>query len=545
MTCLLYIERQLDRVRGQEVSAHTQECDRCRTLLRALERESRLLTRAMLEEEEALPARIAEFHEKARRSLQWIWGVFFGLAATGVYALYTGYIQPWQQQLEQAGFGGTSLVSLLIFQGAFWKGWQSMITLLEVLALVTLGGLCAAFFRRRIRRGSALALVLAGFCTALALPASAGATEYRNGQTAEVRTDEKIKGDVYLSGERIRIEGTVDGDVFAAGKDIDIDGHVTGDVITGCRSMRVRGQIDGNIRSAGNSVSITGNVGKNVTWFGDSVTVDSAGKVGGGITMFGGTLTIDGHVERDLMFFGDEVNVNSIVGGGITEKGNLLNISAGGQVGGPIYFEGEKQADVSSQAKLASPVQFKQAEHKRNYRDGGYYVWQVIWMASYVLFGLVLFSLMPKFSQEAVASAEKYGAAAGLGVLVGFGVPIAGLIACFTVVGLFLGLATLFLWLAALYFGLIVVGAVVGQWVLGRVDELWPLIGRMVVGVLIVRLCTMIPHIGVWIKLGVVLWGLGGISLALFRRIQPASPSYAVGRAPVSPSAPVGGMQPA
>src|SRR5207247_1238338 len=120
--------------RGLEVSAHTQECDTCRTLLRALERESRLLTRAMLEENEPLPSRLAQFQERARKSMQWIWGLVFGLAATGAYALYTGYVLPWEQQLEQAGFGGSNLLSLLIFQGAMWKGWQSMITLLEVLA---------------------------------------------------------------------------------------------------------------------------------------------------------------------------------------------------------------------------------------------------------------------------------------------------------------------------------------------------------------------------------------------------------------------------
>jgi len=67
MTLLLYIERQLDRARGLEVSAHTQECDTCRTLLRALERESRLLTRAMLEEDEPLPSRLAQFQERARK----------------------------------------------------------------------------------------------------------------------------------------------------------------------------------------------------------------------------------------------------------------------------------------------------------------------------------------------------------------------------------------------------------------------------------------------------------------------------------------------
>src|SRR5215472_14618811 len=192
MTCLLYLERQLDRARGLEVSAHTQECERCRTSLRALERESRLLTRAMLEEDEPLPSRLAQFQEKARQSMQWIWGLTSGLAATGVYALYTGYIQPWQQQLEQAGFSGTNLLGLLIFQSPFWKGWQPMITLLEILALATLGGLGVMFLRRRIRRGSALALLFASLCGALMLPAQASATELRKGDRVSVAKDEVI-----------------------------------------------------------------------------------------------------------------------------------------------------------------------------------------------------------------------------------------------------------------------------------------------------------------------------------------------------------------
>ncbi|HYW97498.1 MAG TPA: hypothetical protein VE822_00175, partial [Candidatus Elarobacter sp.] len=196
MTLLLYIERQLDRVRGLEVSAHTQECDTCRTLLRALERESRLLTRAMLEEDEPLPSRLAQFQERARKSMQWIWGLVLGLAATGAYALYTTYVVPWELKLEEAGFGGSNLLSLLIFQGAMWKGWQSMITLLEVLAMVTLAGLGAMFFRRRIRRGSALALVFAGLCTVLAMPTGASATEFRHEERLTIAKDEVIHTDL-------------------------------------------------------------------------------------------------------------------------------------------------------------------------------------------------------------------------------------------------------------------------------------------------------------------------------------------------------------
>jgi len=426
-----------------------------------------------------------------------------------------------------------------------WKGWQSMVTFLEVLAMLTLAGLGAMFFRRRIRRGSALALVFAGFCTLLALPMGASATEKRSGQNPTVGKEETIKGNIYLAGDRVRVEGTVDGDVFAAGKDIDIDGHVTGDVISAGRFLRIRGTVDGNVRSAGNTAVISGTVGKNMMWFGDSTTVDGAGKVGGSVTMFGGTLSIDGHLGRDILFYGDEVNVNGDVGGGIRQKGHTMIIGSGAQVDGPIHFDGDRPAIVSPGAKLASPVEFKQMEKKQSYREGHYYVWQVIWAAAFILFGLVLFALMPNFSQDAVKSAEHYGASAGLGVLVLCGVPIAACIACVTVVGLFIGISAFFLWYASLYFAQVIVGAVIGQWLMGRTSELWPLIGRMTVGLVILRLGTTIPHLGGWVKLAAILWGIGAISLALYRRFQPViAPS--VPSAPYSPPMPpnttVGGV---
>jgi cytoskeletal protein CcmA (bactofilin family) len=548
MTCLLYIERQLDRVRGQEVSAHTQECDTCRTLLRALERESRLLTRAMLEEEEPLPSRLAQFQERARKSMQWIWGLVFGLAATGAYALYTGYIQPWQQQLEQAGFGGSNLLGLLIFQGAFWKGWQSMITLLEVLAMVTLAGLGAIFFRRRIRRGSALALVFAGFCTLLALPAPAAATEFRKGDNVEVSKSETIKGDLYITCGRGHVDGTIDGDLYFFGQSLDVNGHVTGDVIAFSQSARINGEVDGNVRTFNNNLTITGTVGRNVTAFNQSLNIDSSAKIGRSLTSFVESLSVDGSVGRDALLFFAHANLAGKIDGEIRARGDSLVISSTAVIGGPVKYKGNKQAVVSPSAKLASPVEFTQLEKRHDYRQGSYYVWQVIWAAAFILFGLVLFALMPKFAEDAVKSAEQYGAAAGLGVLVLFGVPIAAVIACITVVGLFIGISTLFLWYASLYFAQVIVGAVVGQWLMGRTSELWPLIGRMAVGLVIVRLCTTIPHVGGWVKFAAMLWGMGAISLAVYRRFQPVI-APGVPSAPFTPPMPpnttVGGTMPA
>src|SRR5260221_7939069 len=548
MTLLLYAERQLDREAAQGVSLHTQTCTRCLTLLRALDRESRLLTRSMLEQDEALPARLAEFHEKVKRNMQWIWGVVFGLAVLGVYALYTGYIQPWELQFEQAGFGSTNLLNLVVFQGAFWKGWQSMFSLFEVLALASMAGFGLFAFRRYLRRGSALAVLFAGFGVMMAVATPASATEFRKGDNVNVKKDEVIKGDIFLTGEHIRIDGEVDGDVYAFAHQVDVSGHINGDLICFAQAVRVSGVIDGNLRSGANNITLMGTVERNVTVWNETFNLDASGKIGRSLTAGGETLTLDGKIGRDFLGFADSTTISGFIGGSVQERGKSLSIVSGAEIDGKTAFKGHQAPNVASDAKLASPLVFTQIEQRREERSGGYYFWQVIWAAAYVLFGLVLFSLMPKFSLEATANTENLGASAGLGILVGAGFPIGALLACITVVGLFVGISGFFLWYASLYFAQIIVGAAVGQWIMGRTTEFWPAIGRMILGLLLLRVIMIFPYIGMWVKIAVVIWGEGAISLALYRRLQPTlapnvpSPPMAPLGSPLPPNTTVGGI---
>jgi cytoskeletal protein CcmA (bactofilin family)/anti-sigma factor RsiW len=550
MTGMLYVEGQLDRQRAQQVSAHAQDCPSCRTLMRALERESRLLTRAMLEEDEPLPARLAAFQQSARKSMQWIWGAVIGLAATGAYALYTGYVEPMQQRFEQAGFGGSSVLNLMIFQGAFWKGWQSMLTLLEVLALLMIAGSAVIFLRRRMRRSSVFAMMVAGICAAASMSSPAKATEFRNlGDTVEIGKDETIKGDLFAHGHHVKIEGTVDGDLYVFCQGANIEGHVTGDVIAFAQILRVTGKVDGNIRSFTNTTLVSGNVAKNLLTFAETITIDPAGKVGGSLTTFVNTLTIDGAVGRDVLAFVNATTISGTLGGGLQAQGNTLRFNSGAQVNGPVKFKGNKPPDVSSGAKLALPVAFTQLEHHSRYQDSGFYVWHVIWTAAVILFGLVLFNLLPTFARATVDSAERYGASLGLGVLVFFGVPIAAFIACITVVGLMIGISTFILWMTAIFCAQIVVGTIVGQRLMGHTRETWQLIGRMVVGVIVVRVVEMIPFLGGWVKFAVLLWGMGAISLAIYRHFNPphvaAVPVSPVMPPPLPPNTTIGSPQPA
>jgi cytoskeletal protein CcmA (bactofilin family) len=519
----MYVERQLDREAAQEVSLHTQTCTRCLTLLRALDRESRLLTRSMLEPDEALPARLAEFHEQAKRSMRWIWGVVFALTALGIYEFYTEYVAGVQEQFTKAGFDSSNLLSLMVFQGALWKGWQSMFTLVELVALASAAAFGVFAIRKYLRRGTALAVMFAslGLLAAVVAPAPASAAEFRKNDTVTVGKEETVKTDLYAMGDRIRIEGTVDGDLFSFGTTVEVSGHVTGDVICFCQNLRISGQVDGNLRAMSNNITLTGAIDKSASTFTESMTIDPNGKIARNLTSFTKTLTLDGTLGRDLLTMFSKGTINGSIGGALRAKGENLTINNSASIGGPAKFEGDNPADVSSGAKLASPLEYKKMEHKAHQRGSGFSVWTIIWAAAYILFGLVLLSLLPTFSREASSNVENVGASFGLGVLVVFAVPIAAVIACITVVGLFVGLATLFLWYGSLYFAQIVVGATVGQWILGRVADFWGLIGRMVVGIVILRLAMAVPFLGMWIKFAVVIWGMGALSLAVYRRLQP------------------------
>ncbi|HET9803486.1 MAG TPA: hypothetical protein VFP96_09625 [Candidatus Acidoferrum sp.] len=525
MAILLYLEGQLERARALEVSAHTQECGSCRVLLRALERESRLLTRAMLEEDEPLPARLASFQQAAKRSMQWIWMVTFGLAATGVYALYTSYIEPVQSRLQDAGFGGTNLLGLLIFQGAFWKGWQSMVSLVEILALVIIGGSALLLFRRWFRRSTLAALLVTGMCSALLIPGSAMALESRKGETIEITKTETIKGDLFLTGHRIVIDGTVDGDVYALGQDIEVNGHITGDLLTGAQSVRVPGQIDGNIRAFANNLTIPGTVGRNVMSWSQTFTLDGNGSIGRSVLTFCQTVGLEGKVGSDVTSFDQTLRVTGTVGGGIETKGELLTITRTAEVTGPVKFEGESEPRVDSGAKLhAGNVEFtKHSAKERSENRKSYLLHRLLWTSSFILYGLVLIWLMPKFAGDTVTSAENIGGSLGLGVLVGISLPFAAGLICFTFVGIPLGVLGVILWLVMIFSAQIVFGGLIGRWILGRTEDVWGRVGRMALGMAIIGVVVPIVHevptFEFLFKLVIMAWGFGAIALTMYKRI--------------------------
>ena len=137
MTVLLHLDGQLDAEQEREFSEHFSSCAACRNLLNVLQRENIWLRQALTVDEEPLPARLRTAPGQAGTGFPWGWAVGLGVAATGIYTLWSGMIDPWLTQASDAGFNQGNVLTMLFFSGAFWGGWNAMQTMIEFLSMAT------------------------------------------------------------------------------------------------------------------------------------------------------------------------------------------------------------------------------------------------------------------------------------------------------------------------------------------------------------------------------------------------------------------------
>jgi cytoskeletal protein CcmA (bactofilin family) len=547
ITCLQYLEGLLDRPTARELSAHTDQCSDCRELMHALERETRLLSNALREQEEAVPAHLLA--GPVRDKTPWAWVVSFGMAAAGVYWLWTAFIDPAMAQASEAGFGGTDLLTMLFFHSALWKGWDSMWSLIQGVALVSLGVIGFFLLRRSLRKFNTFAMVMTALLVALGIPVGASAAEvHRNEAHYVLPADATVKNDLIVFGDSVQIDGTVEGDVVAFGRSITVNGHVTGDVISFGSVLQISGTVDGNVRSFANQFSLHGKIGKNITAFSGTMLADAQSQVGWSVTMFAGDASLDGRIERDILGFFGHLEINGFVGGNIEARANeSFTIGAHAHTLGTIKYKGTNQPVISKGSQLASSVETTIEVHKVDWYAGINYWHKLLYWGAGFVFGLVMLLIAPGFFTETVQNVERFGVSLGVGALTIFAVFIVAVLVCFTVVGLGVGVASLFLWVIALYSAHLFVATWLGRKIVGQKAfvgvvagaRTWPahnkgaLIGQFALGLLLIDAIRMIPYIGICVAILVQIWGFGALALTIYRHIHPG-PSASLAPVPAS-----------
>lgn len=521
MTGLLYLEQQLDDAHAKSIMEHANGCASCRELLRVLKNESVWLREAITTDEEPIPARMLGAPERTKSP--WGWFAALGFGAAGAYTLWSGLVQPWMSQASDIGFTQGNLMTVLFFSGAFWSGWSDVGSIVEFMAMVTLGAVAAWALRRFFRRqttGVAAVMGLLGLAIVL-VPQPANAAETVHGNPSyTLPAGQEINTDLFVAGDRILIDGNVDGDLVVWAHEVEVNGHIKGDIIAFTQELRMNGTVDGNVRAFAQATVLNGQVGKNLTGFVQAVEVDEKSNIGGSATLFSQDAQLNGPVKGDLLAMVGRLAIDGPIGGNVRVRGDELTIGSSAQIAGRTQYEGPKQPDVMAGAKLASPLEVTMAKATPEYSTWRYYWHQTLrWGAAFLL-GLVMFLLAPGAFLDAANSANRVGLSMGIGLLLLVGLPVAAFIACITIVGLGLGIVTLLIYLVAVYLSQIFVGEWVGEKLLGSGIGVGPVLARLALGLAMLRVIRVIPFVGPLSMWVVIIWGLGAYALTIHKRMR-------------------------
>ncbi len=82
-------------------------------------------------------------------------------------------------------------------------------------------------------------------------------SNYITGHTAYVSLNEVINKNLFLSGDRITIDGTINGDVYAFAKTVVINGRVNGDIYASGGTVSIGGYVRDSVVIAAQNVSLS------------------------------------------------------------------------------------------------------------------------------------------------------------------------------------------------------------------------------------------------------------------------------------------------
>jgi len=354
-------------------------------------------------------------------------------------------------------------------------------------------------------------LALLAFLVFMLVPAVPAAAATIRGDD-EVRIDKDISDDVYVFGGNLDISGDISGDLVAAGGNITVTGRVDGNIMATGGQITVNGPVTGTVRAGGGSIIINGRVGRDVLAGAGTLTLGPDSVVAGDLIAGVGLLRVDGVIGDDVRGDLGSADFAGEVGGDIRISVDTLTVLDSARVGGDIVYRSDRDADISTGAEVQGEIERKPAVKPAKpspFLRLFYWLWSLIGM---ILTALAITWLFPDtFKSTKRALTEKTGATIGLGAVTLVLTPFAALLLIIFTIGLALPIALIALavYTAAIYLGQIYAAAAIGNTLLKRENGLGAVLGVIGFGIL-----RLIPYLGGFVTLILIIVGLGAMSLA-------------------------------
>ena len=360
----------------------------------------------------------------------------------------------------------------------------------------------------RLLKAAAASVVLLAILSGVAIAQGAATDKLRTGDTVTVAAGETVPNDLYAFAGTVQIDGTVDGDLVASGGLVEVTGTVTGDVLAAGGRITINGTVGGDTRVAGGTITVGGAIKEDLAATGGQLTVTSSGTVGEDLIAGTGQLTIDGAVTGDVLARTGTYTKGGTVGG--TE-----DVTITGRDDQPPQ-PGEPGAAPSPTQQVIDAVRH---------------------FLVVVLVGALLIWLAPRaYAAMKTTLRERPVPTAGWGIIafIGFFVLLIVVLLAMILLAIAFGIlgfpdligldilggtvailgASLAFAIVAGYLADALVGVALASLVLrGESSSRWRELAVLAVGAAVVVILSSLPVVGPWVKLVVILLGLGAVFL--------------------------------
>lgn len=421
--------------------------------------------------------------------------------------------------------------------------------------------------------------LLALFTLTFASPALA--FDGRGGDKITIKKDEVIKDDLYVTANEFVLDGKIEGDLIVFGETITINGTVEGDLIAAGQVVIINGTVTDDARIAGAALQLGENavIGSDLLAGSASLETKKGSVVKGEIVFGSAQALLDGDATGDVLGGTGGLELNGSFGGNVeayvdmtedtkssppmsTYMNNIpisipniqpgLTIGDGAKIKGNLKYTSTYDLPipgdvVDGKVTRTAPEINPQAQYippTPAEKVGKWALDMLRTMITLVLFGLLLGWLFPTFTKTlsekinsqpwgslgwgAIAWAAFFFGLLAIVLVMIFGGMLFGLLTLGGISGsiIWLGILALFgltilFVLATSYLTKIVVGDMMGKWILNRVNpalaehKIWPMVTGVVILILIIELFSFpllpIGFLGWLINFSVILCGLGAL----------------------------------
>jgi hypothetical protein len=251
-----------------------------------------------------------------------------------------------------------------------------------------------------------------------------------------------------------------------------------------------------------------------------------------------GRVDIQGHVDGAILAIDAPVHIarGAVVGGTVISIARRVTVDAGATLNNDLIYVDEKPR-VARGATVYGEVRPPDAG---DLTIGGFLFHAAVWAAftlSSLALGLILIWVTPAGASRATvrAARERTGPAIAWGIGLFIGLPLAAIAALLTLVGIPLGLLVLLALLPLYAVGYVASAFVLGRTVLSRGHGT---VVAFLVGWGILRAVALVPGIGALAWLAATVFGLGALTVALWRSRGPGESPTEPAPAMVAPADP-------